>query len=45
MSLSITYLNKLLPLLLNLQIVFFQILICHYFRNGNTKVKEVIKRQ
>ena len=37
--------NKLLLGLSNLQIVFIQILIFHYYRNGNTKIKKLIIRQ
>ena len=37
---------KILLQLSNLQIIFFlQILIFHYYRNGNTNIKKLTKRQ
>ena len=37
--------NKILLQLSNLQIVFLQILIFHYYRNGNTNIKKLKKKQ
>ena len=37
--------NKILLQLSNLQIVFLQISIFHYYSNGNTNIKKMIKRQ